>query len=459
MANEYTAFWLALLDQGLDVDQQARLWNGYLGWKLPSRIKGEGEPKSDWPQLVVDPPDGGWSELTREDREILDTIAREHGGYPEFTEGLSMNFSGHTFSDTANFSGLILIGSNFNSARFKCTGVLFDSARFYGQAAFRKATFEGIAHWSNARFNAPVSFAGSCFKQKALFLNAEFRSEASFLGVEFKRGVTFNGSKFEEKYFPKSTTIPRLVDFRNAKFMAETEFREVLFGNDENAYSPGLNPERLADFSGAEFRATTDFRRAIFNGAPAFFETTLHEDTDFSNIDWEKAETDRHWVDYTIRAWERLELIMSKLEKPLDRHRFFRLKMRARRRVDGRFLRGVNRLFETIADYGWSVERAFSWWLGHWLVASLLLFANACFGTTTVAWWTLFLAALGTGFANAHAFLFLTANNGYLAASRKVLEDKDMWGVLTVVGTVEAVLGPIFLFLLLLTFRNRFRLA
>ena len=273
----------------------------------------------------------------------------------------------------------------------------------------------------------------------------------------------FNDSKFGEKYFSKFKNVtvpPRLADFRNAKFMAETSFREVLFGNNKNAYSPGLKPERLADFSDAKFKATTDFRRAVFGGAPAFFNTTLHEDTDFSDVDWGKAGTGYHWVDYTIRAWERLELIMSQLEKPLDRHRFFRLKMRARRRVDGCFLRFVNWLFETVADYGWGVGRAFSWWLGHWLVASLILLANTCSRTTTVAWWKLSLAALGTGFSNAHAFLFLTANGGYLEKGRKVVEDNDAWGLLTVgVGTVEAVLGPIFLFLLLLTLRNRFRLA
>ena len=446
MANERTAFWLALLDQGLDTHKQARLWNGYLGWKLP-------------PQ-TVDPPDGGWPELTQEEYEILKTVAEEHGGYPEFTKGLYMKFSGHTFSDKANFSGLILIGSNFNNVRFKSTEVLFDKTRFYGQTEFKRAIFEGIVHWHKARFEALVSFDGSCFKQAALFLDVEFRSTASFLGVEFQRGVMFNDSKFEEKFFPENSSVERLADFRNTKFMDETSFRRVLFGNDESAYSSGLQPERLADFSGAEFRAITDFREAIFGGAPAFFNTTLHEDTDFSHIDWAKAETGRHWVDYAIRAWERLELIMSKLEKPLDRHRFFRLKMRARRQVDSRFLRAVNWLFETVADYGWGVGRAFSWWLGHWLIASLLLLANTCFGATTVAWWKLSLAALGTGFANAHAFLFLTANNGYLAASRKLLEDNDAWGVLTVgVGTVEAVLGPIFLFLLLLTLRNRFRLA
>ena len=76
-------------------------------------------------------------------------------------------------------------------------------------------------------------------------------------------------------------------------------------------------------------------------------------------------------VDYAIRAWERLELIMSRIEKPLDRHRFFRLKMRTRRREDSLFLRVLNRVFEIIADYGWGVGRAFAWWIGHWTVAGL----------------------------------------------------------------------------------------
>lgn len=458
MADEHTAFWLALLDQGRDTDQRARLWNGYLGWKLPPEIKGEGEPQSGWPQLIVDPPDGGWPKLTQEEQGILGAVAKEHGGYPD--KSWSMDFSGHTFTDKADFSGLILIASNFDNARFEGEIVFFNKTRFYAQSEFHKAIFEGIVHWPRARFDASVSFDGSCFKQGALFTGVEFRGGASFADVVFEGWVMFNDSKFEERHFSGGITVPQLANFTNAKFLARTSFREVLFGNDESAYSRRIWPERRADFSGAEFRATTDFRRAVFGGAPAFFQTTLHEDTDFGSVDWEKAETDNIPVDYAIRAWERLELIMSKLEKPLDRHRFFRLKMRARRRADGRFLRVVNWLFETIADYGWGVGRAFSWWLGHWLVASLLLFANSYFGTTTVEWWKLSLATLGTGFSNAHPFLFLTANGGYLEKGRKLLEDNDAWGLLTVgVGAAEAVFGPIFLFLLLLTLRNRFRLA
>ena len=364
-----------------------------------------------------------------------------------------MDFSGHTFAGQVDLSGLILFHSRFANARFQGPVLSLNNTRFYGSCSFQGAIFEQGISCASARFNPPVSFWGARFKRGAYFSGVEFRSGVLFTDAVFEETASFDSSQFKDDFGPDPT------DFINTTFMYETSFRGVLFGNDDGTDTRRRRSAPRTNFTGAEFRAKTDFSEAIFNGVPAFFQTTLHEDTDFGGIDWEKAEIDTIPVDYAIRAWERLELIMSKLEKPLDRHRFFRLKMRARRRVDGRFLKITNWLFETIADYGWGVERAFSWWLSHWLVASLILLANTCFGTTTVAWWKLSLAALGTGFANAHAFLFLTANNGYLAAARKMLEDNDVWGVLTVVGTVEAVLGPVFLFLLLLTLRNRFRLA
>ena len=150
---------------------------------------------------------------------------------------------------------------------------------------------------------------------------------------------------------------------------------------------------------------------------------------------------------------------MSKLEKPLDRHRFFQLKMRARRRTDRYPLRVLNWLFEKTANYGWGVERAFAWWFCHWFVSAFVLFANTGSAAVSAEWCRLVLAALRTSFANAHTFLLLATKGGYLAPSRELLEDNDEWSMLITVGTVEAVLGPIFLFLLLLTLRNRFRLA
>lgn len=459
MANEHTAFWLALLNMH-DDSERARLWNGYLGWKLPPKVKGEGVFSTGWPQLIVHPPKGGWPELSDEDKNFLDELAAANGGHPEFTTHEYMDFSGHVFSGPADFSHLILIGSTFTDARFKDNVKFTEETRFYAQSWFRNVQFESSLLCDRTEFEATVDFNGACFKGAATFIGVKFMGGASFANVTFESHAMFNDSQFEERYFSGGITIRCIADFTNTTFLAPASFREVLFGNNDNAYSRRLWPERRADFSDAQFMASTDFRRAVFGGAPAFFNAKLHEDTDFARVNWQIAETENIPIDYAIRAWERLELMMSKLDKPLDRHQFFRLKMRARRRVDGRLLRVTNWLFETLADYGWGIGRAFLWWLVHWTASGFVLFANTWTGDMNVDRWKLCVAALGTAFGNAHAFLGLTAAGGYLERGRRMIEDNDVSGVLTTaVGTTEAVFGPVFVFLLLLTLRNRFRLA
>ena len=458
MASEHTEFWMALLAQGHDTDQRVRLWNGYLGWRLPPRVKGECEPQRVWPQLIAEPPDGGWPELTREERQIIETLAEEHGGHPEFGNEY-MDFSDQCFSEETDLSGLVLVNATFDRATFRGDVTLSDKTRFYGDARFHDAVFEGSVHCWRAQFDASVTFAGTCFKRYVGFIGTEFMGGASFANATFEEQVMFNDSRFEERHFSGSIMIPYLADFRNAKFHGRASFREVLFGNDESAYSRRFWPERRADFTDAVFTTTTEFRGAVFGGAPAFFNATLHEDTDFARIDWNKADTKNIPVDYAIRAWERLELMMSKLEKPLDRHQFFRLKMRARRRSDGVLLRIVNWLFDKTCDYGWGVGRACAFWFGHWIICAVVLFVNTVLASDGVGLRNVAMASVGASFANAHAFLFLTARGGYLEESLRLLKENDEWALVTGVGVAETILGPILLFLLLLTVRNRFRLA
>ena len=425
MANEHTKFWLALLDQGQDMDQRVRLWNGYLGWHLPPKYKGEGEPQSGWPQLIVDPPDGGWPELTKEEYKIIGTLAEAHGGYPKFSHHYYMDFSDLTFSGKTDLSGLVLVRATFKRAKFGGDVELSDKTQFYDQAWFDDAVFEGLFSCGRAQFDAPVSFRGSKFRQYASFIGTKFMGGASFANVKFEEGVMFNDSIFEERYFSGGLMSPYLADFRNAEFQGRASFREVLFGNDKSTYSRRIWPERRADFTDAEFTTTTDFRGATFSGAPAFFNAKIHEDTDFGRIDWDKADTNNIPVDYAIRAWERLELMMSELEKPFDRHQFFRLKMRARRRSDGILLRIVNLMFDKTCDYGWGVSKAFACWFGHWIIFAVILFLNALPALNGVDLYKIVLASIGTSFANAHAFLFLTTEGGYLEKGLQLLKEND----------------------------------
>lgn len=457
MSNDHTPFWLALIDRSADREGRARLWNGYIGWKLPQSLRGE-VARSGWPQYVVEAPPQGWPELTDDEKSLLDDLAEAHGGHPSWSERRYMDLSGSTFQSDVDLSDLTLVDADFGGAHFH-EQVTFDGARFFMQSSFGESTFESGARFHKTFFEADVHFDRAQFRSYAGFTGCEFNGGASFADAVFERQARFDDSRFVESFFSGGMAPHYLANFTRAEFRGGASLRNVVFGEDPTQTVKRLRPPRLVDFSDARFQAATEFRRAVFNNAPAFFNCSLHEDTDFSLVRWPKAMPEPSDVDFAIRAWERLELMMSQLEKPLDRHRFYRLKMRARRLTDGRFLRVVNLLFDVTSDYGWSVTRAAASWVAHWLVGGVILFLNAGQAAVGGATVELLFGAIGTSFANAHAFLSLAGKGGYLEGCRMLIEQHDHGGLLAPVGVAQAILGPVFLFLLLLTMRNRFRLA
>lgn len=257
-----------------------------------------------------------------------------------------------------------------------------------------------------------------------------------------------------------------LVRFDNARFLNHVDFSKASFGDSRLGDPKGPWFSRIVDFSDANFKRQTSFEGASFFGVPGFFNTELHQDTDFSGVEWNQSAADRVPADDAVQAWERLELIMSKLEKPFDRHRFFRFKMRAQRRAETesnrlkRFcLKGLNRLYECTSNYGWDVGRTIFTWFLHWGIAALILFINAMCHPDAQSCWEVGQAAVLTAFANAHAILALGSPGGHLAPHREFLTGMDTLSLMPWIGTLQAVLGPVFLFLLLLALRNRFRLG
>ncbi|MDE0100290.1 MAG: pentapeptide repeat-containing protein [Truepera sp.] len=448
-----TSFWIALLEI-TDEGRRKRLWNGYLGQYLPEKVLAEPDYRS-WPTGWVEPPADGWPQLTDEDTQFLDRLASERGGHPVFTHGDYMDFRKHTFRETVDFSGLTLVGAHFDEAKFE-GDVDFSRARFFHQAWFGGATFKQRSEFWDTRFVAPVYFKDAEFESWAEFVRVQFEGGAAFANAVFQYQARFNESVFSERYGAGRFYPLCLADFKGAKFMSRSLFKEVQFGTTSARHE--FEPQRSVDFSEAVFCDETDFRKAVFVGPPGFFGAQLHRDTDFHEVTW--LESREPYTSYNIRAWEQLELMMSELEKPQDRHRFYRLRMRALRRQRGNSLFAVlNRLFELVADYGWGVQRAFGAWLSHWAVSAFVLFVSATPALREEDRARFFLAALATGFSNAHTFLGLTSENGYLAAHRSLVEAHAAPAVVQLVGTGQAVLGPILLFLLLLALRNRFRLV
>ena len=460
MAKSIESFWVALIKYCQEYEDPVRLWNGYVGWKLPNKLRGEKARSClSGPHYVVDAPSDGWPKLTDNEKSLLDQIAAKCGGHPSWSNQPYMDFSGRTFQSEIDFSDLILVAALFSESTFQ-SDVKFNRTRFFKQSLFKSVNIYGCVNFSDSIFEADAKFDQSEFYDYVFFKNVQFKGGATFFESRFCSRVEFNDSVFSETCSSKSPRAIHLASFKKAEFHGNVSFRKVIFGEDPYQVDESDPLIVVADFSDAQFHAAAKFRHAVFNGAPNFFKCTLHKDTDFSGVKWpESTPTVVRQIDDSFRAWEQLELIMSELGKRLDRHQFYRLKMRTRRRKDGNFLRFLNWLFEATCDYGWSVSRAACWWIGHWSVAAGVLYLNANQAVFHVSGLKLLVAAFGTAFANAHAFLGLAGEGGYLESCRLLIEQNNQFGVVAVVGVLQAVLGPLLLFILLLTLRNRFRLA
>lgn len=453
MAKNNKNFWFALIEHCQKYKDSVRLWNGYVGWKVREELKKEN------PRVILEAPPGDWPKLKEIEKTNLEELTDYFGGLPSWDKQSYMDFSGTEFKTGIDFSDLTFVAVDFSKATFS-SWVIFKGTRFLKFSDFNQAVFQYIVHFDGAYFESSVDFSKTEFEENSRFRNVQFERGAVFSESTFHMRTKFDRSKFSNAIFSDKAIDDCLAGFNKVEFMDNVSFRKVIFGEDPNQMPENSRQDLVADFSDAKFHASTDFGNAVFNSVPHFFNCSLHEDTDFSDVEWPEAmPTEPKQIKVAIRAWERLELIMSKLERPLERHHFFRRKMQTRRLTEGRFMRMVNRLFEFTCDYGWSVSRAACWWIGHWLVAAGVLFLNANREIFHVGILKLLLASLGTAFTNAHAFLGLTGVGGYLESSRELIKACDQIGLFATVGVLQAVLGPVFLFLLLLTLRNRFRLT
>ena len=197
---------------------------------------------------------------------------------------------------------------------------------------------------------------------------------------------------------------------------------------------------------------------------------------DFGGVDWSNTErsynlgirktnkpgTVKQDAAEAVREWDRLALIMNRHEKPAERHDFFRLKMRAQRHRDGMSLQtAASWLFDVTSEFGWGVGRAFSWWAGHMLAGAIALACAVTASGEEVDAWSAAWSSLLVSFSNSLAFLRLGSDDGYLSGPQEFLLGSvgGLEWLFVTVGTIQAVFGPILLFLLLLTMRNRFRLG
>ena len=243
MSNGNIGFWLALLGRGGSDEQRIRLWNGYIGWRLPLDIGPWLESQAYESKPMISPPADGWPELTTGEKESIEALAVDHGGHPEFGSEY-MDFGGHVFDGEVDFSDLVLINSRFEKAKFS------------RMADFRNARFHIFTRFDEAQFERQVFFDGAKFNGSASYTGTEFPCGCSFSGASFE-AAWFNHAQFSERGIPSNISPERLVDFTNVKFMSQVDFRETVFGDADPEHSRATWPERVVDFSGATFVSRT----------------------------------------------------------------------------------------------------------------------------------------------------------------------------------------------------------
>ena len=486
MRHKPKEFWLALLNFGDSLEEQRLYWNGYFA-KIYSRelynlLKYQGKDRAS--SLI-----STWQLQHKEGKELESFLKDYFANYDDKSEEQNLNradrevivnFSGHTFENDTSFAHRVLMEADFSGVTFK------------ENADFRAATFTGLTNFSEAKFEGEKSqlgdgtrFDNTEFHNTVYFNSANFNSYTDFSKSRFNGAAYFKNAKFVPKTGHSRMSLGTTV-FNNSNFISEVRFTSAQFGVSTGFRSVEFKDN--ADFSTAEFEkcvfdnavfeAKTSFRGTVFNKAPEFFETKLHENTDFNNVDWNRAklphipflqhaskkESDElvnKDIDEAIRAWDRLALIMSELEKPQQQQVFYKLRMRAQRKRDGWTWRSlVSYLFDGLSDYGWSIGRASLVWVLHIVIGTVILCLGVSPYTTESNCGPVLLDSFLVSLANSHSFLGLTSRNGYLSGVRECLDSPNYFeSIVNMVGATQAFVGPILLFLLVLTLRNRFRLG
>ena len=377
-------------------------------------------------------------------------------------------FPGHTRFTRSIFSGY----ADFEDATFK--GVAhFEWAAFKAVAQFEDATFGGFAHFECATFDGQAQFLDAIFWD-AFFEDATFGgnvcfTRSTFHGVATFHDATFSGAaRFDVKMFDGD------ADFEHATFSGDADFEAARFN--ERAMFEGATFEALARFSRVHFCGPTSFRstrfkaafdtsRVAFRNVPDFRQTSFGAHVTLRSFEIEQ---DREFDDEDADRLRRLkELAIGARDHELEQQ-YFALEMRAARHHE--FPRDFpwdppfrllpmalywfrlvpNYLYDWISNFGRSLIRPAGGLIATWF--------GSAFAYTLTA--TQPDAGAGDGFVYSGTLLFpflgFARHAGELA--RKALFGEDLPTWISALGFIEGLLGLIFLFLIGLALRNRFRL-
>ncbi len=334
---------------------------------------------------------------------------------------------------------------DFEHATFNGTAV-FAHATFLSYAVFLHTTFKGDADLQHATFQYNAVFEDAVFLNQAVFQNAAFETRAIFQHAAFKQGASFLDTQFKG-----------LADFRKTIFQGDTFFRVE---GKSHSLSKTCQFGGITDFSHAvfnaevfltnrEFCSETRFNSCKFlTCVPELSDCRLHEGTTWHDVQWPQTPSNpiaaRDMADAYSHLRRRSNAIQDH-EAELD---FYGRELRAKRAAVGGATGFLISLYEWSCGFGASVHLPVFWLLGLWTglapVYHLILQHAGRAGIDPAQMYGFSLASLGGFFGMRKEFFADFTEN--LPAMAQTLSG------------AQSLLGAVFVFLLGLSLRNRFRI-
>lgn len=318
---------------------------------------------------------------------------------------------------------------SFQSASFRCDGG-FINTLFSADGNFTECHFEGVANFSSSHFASYVYFSSSNFASDVYFSSSHFANAADFGFSNFAGDA----------------------DFSSSHFACDADFSSRHFEGDAN-------------FSSVEMNGQTSFEDATFKThVPIFHAAKLYRDTVFPTAEpaslnypeimpaGKEQVGDTRFMPATEqkRAYNTLRYFMNQNLEIYQELFFHRREMACKEVTEDAFVGWLIWFYGRLSAYGSSIARPLMGLVGIWFVGALLLqfhFTSDPELSIMGDFWS----AMGISFSNTFGIFGL---GGTLLSEFNA----DTEGWIKGVSGFQTVFGFIFLFLLGLGIRSRFRL-
>jgi uncharacterized protein YjbI with pentapeptide repeats len=349
---------------------------------------------------------------------------------------MRVSFSGTKFGKVALFDGI----------NFKDTSVDFRGAKFFGGVvSFVNAKFgKGFVNFGNTGFGSTnVDFRSTQFGEGNTYFNSADFSKAT---LSFKNATFAGGNiEFVKTKFPPEKLSFELIDCKGCFIVSD------------------VNKKGAISFKGASFHNIVSFERFTLDtildlvGTKISHQLSLH---DFScslrrNSSWRKL-----WFKVASDTEDIARLNRLKELAENNKHhelalRFHADEHRARRwKTMGLLSSFIDMAFSAVCNYGQSIKRPFLIWL-----ATIPIFALFYAKLSIVLDYTCTSVSEIMIFSATNSLPFITSSKAIREATLKQLFDMEApLNSISLVVMSQGIVSVIFIFLIGLGLRNRFRL-